>query len=1713
MVMAPIIAAGAVASVVAAPAVTTGVVVASVLQALASLAGNIAASDLHAYFSAPLRDDLLQNKDLERAMIDAIGLVIRQTSTEIIDKQERSAVKRLGSVDLPLWMEVQSTISGSDVPQISSAETLQIFSTSFEGFARFKILELESWQEIVQGLAAAKAISVEGEIFSTGSNLTISKSTLDLLAERLQNTFPRALYEVLKTDFAQEGKAYSELLMRLVGGISARQIQTLEVAYETLNLTARVLEGGEKTLEIVERTEGKVDRVLDYLDADSTEATDAAIQDYLRALSVFASNSPYLALERVLSGEHRELKDIYVPLHTRLLRVSADRPTSEELSETALGSDPMMVRRSDEEEIRQADESQESIASEGDLANVFAVASRNSKAVHVLLQGAAGAGKSTAIRYIASHAFSEPHLLGLDRPHLPIIVRLQVLADVVGASLEERLLNSLRRAGDLVLEQTPPEGFLRTWSRHLGAPWILLLDGLDEVVTEKREDTLRWVRDLLRVLGARQLVVLTSRPATDGSYRLLSSHLTVAELLPFDDIQKKDFARRWFADGGEDFLAKVDRLSTGNLFREPIVMTPLLLTVAATVYRQYGDLSAAGQVELYGKFIEVLFEEAGRHGLWDELSEDVSDFAKSGLEELALFMSLNPQANTLPALSDACAGFLSGELGWTALHAEVRGKQLVEVLSKRSGVFYEQGQSFQWVHPIFREYLAAQALERRLKHSANDYQTVIGENVKNENWAAVLLSLSLMHQNPEALIRWMSRMALDKFYSGAALLAHRCWQDAEKSLRENLSPDIIRGLAGGLGDLQSGLATEARLREHLIDFGHDATDRIAALINDFSGLQKRLLPEWKGNRHPDVNTEAGHSIYSGYKARYHLIDVLGDIGNPASVDPLISWLNEQDLDDSYRRDIAHHARKALKCIGLPAVGPLLNRIGNVNLEKEARTDGLHALNVVGIRTASVAPVIEACLAEGLQGNPSLLAASLRSATRLRDREHCPAAIVALNSKEKDVVAEAANYFARIPDAAAEEALYNAFAKWRSSADESFSLNWTLKRLAVALGSVGSLKSTETVSNLISSGLLGQGELTDADAIELANEVRLPNFSTLLFDELIRKVDAGESGRTLDRIVVQIGERWRPHETSQLARADDSLRPAVDTQSFSQKLLDTYLREETKGPTEPYRRLDGEPLLRLLAKCEVADFAKQAVRLLPGAEFWLVSQVADALWVVGDTSAERPLIQALNDFERPSMQKDRPMPEEFDIIRALGMCASERGADHVIDYINANPDLSIYVPEEVLCPLVRRHVLDVNQLSEMALDNTGTHEYVRRACVLALGYLDTEAFAPVFLKSVATESDELTKGHAAFFLGWAKTDRPSALEALKDLLSKTEKPYLAEQAAKSLARLEDRNSLSSIEQTIERFGTAGSTSGLLRAAARFHTSSTLQLLKEIHSDKRSGSYFQTEGEMIATFGEFYHEDQDARAVVDAALENSPFGFAARTQQIAVRVLASRNPNGLLQRATTLYDEGLLDPGACGTLINHISQLIEAKDIDTKSLIQILKRCLCDQSLSIREASSASLQLVDASVRSRLYEQLESTGNEWARACTVYSLGFWDSDERVIESARFDLFPLVRKFASIASVERAKRSDLKLVIQSFKNDDGVARLSAYYSLLSNAPETALHVLGREVKESEPAGLYMRELRAGIQKRAQDERQKRIREEEDEICDRRRYINFAN
>lgn len=254
------------------------------------------------------------------------------------------------------------------------------------------------------------------------------------------------------------------------------------------------------------------------------------------------------------------------------------------------------------------------------------------------------------------------------------------------------------------------------------------------------------------------------------------------------------------------------------------------------------------------------------------------------------------------------------------------------------------------------------------------------------------------------------------------------------------------------------------------------------------------------------------------------------------------------------------------------------------------------------------------------------------------------------------------------------------------------------------------------------------------------------------------------------------------------------------------------------------------------------------------------------------------------------------------------------------------------------------------------------------------------------------------------------------------------------------------------------------------------------------------------------------DVVARGVVDAQLEDFHVGFDAGKQSVAVRILAGRNPNSLLQRATRLYDEGRLDPSACLTLINCVPHLSRSKKVDKAWLVEIMKRLLCDEDLSIREAAGESLQFFAASLRPNIYNQLRTMDSEWAQACAVYSLAFWDSDEKLIESALFDASPIVQRLASTAAAIRSKHSGLRQIARTFRTTHGVSRLYAYFSLFEQATNSLVDTLYRDIKEGDPARIYLRELEGSVERRVKEERQKRLKEEQDEICEKMRRVSFT-
>ena len=110
---------------------------------------------------------------------------------------------------------------------------------------------------------------------------------------------------------------------------------------------------------------------------------------------------------------------------------------------------------------------------------------------------------------------------------------------------------------------------------------------------------------------SRVAFILTSRP-TDELAREFQ-HLSRFELASFSPEQQSELAARWLGQRASDFERAFDRFANGELGG-----TPLLLTIAAIVYRDAGELPLR-RSELYRQFVQSTWKEAFNKGATEEL--------------------------------------------------------------------------------------------------------------------------------------------------------------------------------------------------------------------------------------------------------------------------------------------------------------------------------------------------------------------------------------------------------------------------------------------------------------------------------------------------------------------------------------------------------------------------------------------------------------------------------------------------------------------------------------------------------------------------------------------------------------------------------------------------------------------------------------------------------------------------------------------------------------------------------------------------------------------------------------------------------------------------------------------------------------------------------------------------------------------------------------
>jgi NACHT domain/Trypsin-like peptidase domain len=347
---------------------------------------------------------------------------------------------------------------------------------------------------------------------------------------------------------------------------------------------------------------------------------------------------------------------------------------------------------------------------------------------HLVLLGEPGAGKSTLLYHLAEHAWDTPQHIGLEAPHLPIFIPLRRLAAAEG-SFAERLHAVL--SDELPLAQQLPERFFTEWPAQTGRRWLILLDGLDEVLDGERQSFVSWLRGVSKNL-AQHRVVLTSRPSGYTPGALDDRQFGHYTIVPFTQEQIRAFATRWLNEQATEFLSELDGVHVGDLQN-----TPLLLMIAVNVYLEQHRLPRR-RVELYQQFVKFFLDEAKHHGLKDELGERVSTVAESALARLALAMSEHPGDLTVNTLNHVTGMYFEEALKVSPDEAKEHGAIFVQVMARRSGVFSRRGNAYEFVHPTFREYFTACAVEH-LSQRAYKYLRNIIRSRRSGDWIGIVL--------------------------------------------------------------------------------------------------------------------------------------------------------------------------------------------------------------------------------------------------------------------------------------------------------------------------------------------------------------------------------------------------------------------------------------------------------------------------------------------------------------------------------------------------------------------------------------------------------------------------------------------------------------------------------------------------------------------------------------------------------------------------------------------------------------------------------------------------------------------------------------------------------------------------------------------------------------------------------------------------------------
>ncbi|WP_369147891.1 NACHT domain-containing NTPase [Streptomyces sp. R44] len=355
------------------------------------------------------------------------------------------------------------------------------------------------------------------------------------------------------------------------------------------------------------------------------------------------------------------------------------------------------------------------------------------------LLATAGGGKSVLLRQHLSN-WAVRRLAGRahdrSRSAVPVLIRATALAaePLLSCALEAAVIEEL---GPYGLREAPTADFF-TRPPSPGTPWLVMVDGLDEVPDRATRVALleRLAREGSQEPTVYRFVVAT-RPLPDDELARLGPGVGRFELQPFTPADLGTYARRCFRD-----LPNRDRhlqvFTTGlrasglqELARTPLMASMLCPLYAADPNRPLPE----GRTGAYGAFVELLYEQNTHKSIAATHAEAIrvlADRHQIPRDQRAAEQAARAVRDELPDLIDHVAyermnGNTAPIVAILASHLHVRRPDKVRPalwnaflgdLLRPTGLLAERAGDFHFLHQTLLEYHAARHATRDVRARA-----------------------------------------------------------------------------------------------------------------------------------------------------------------------------------------------------------------------------------------------------------------------------------------------------------------------------------------------------------------------------------------------------------------------------------------------------------------------------------------------------------------------------------------------------------------------------------------------------------------------------------------------------------------------------------------------------------------------------------------------------------------------------------------------------------------------------------------------------------------------------------------------------------------------------------------------------------------------------------------------------------------------------------